>query len=145
MTQDDLGWLDTKINDSKWLRMTKDSTEHSLNESLWVQIIQVYRYSSFLRSVGSWIPDIKWLGDILERDHHTVYSVSLKETLFFCLFVFIVVNWTRAYVKKAITDMKKSSQATADIKPSKIKKTPQIKLTTSRFFSEVLYWKSRFQ
>jgi hypothetical protein len=41
-------------------------------------------------------------------------------------------------VVKAITDLEKSTKATAEVKPLKIK-TPQIKLTTSPFFSEVLY------
>ena len=80
MTQDDFGWLKTKVKDSKLHRMTQDSTRHSLNESLWVYIIQVYRYSSLLRSVGSWILDILWLGDILERDHHTVGGGRLLST-----------------------------------------------------------------
>ena len=33
---------------------------------------QIYSYSPLLRFVGSWYLDIQWLGDILERDHHTV-------------------------------------------------------------------------
>ena len=34
MTQDDLGWLGTKLNDSKWLRMTQNSYGNSMNDSL---------------------------------------------------------------------------------------------------------------
>ena len=32
-------------------------------------------YSSLLRSIGSWYLNIQWLGDILERDHHTVMQL----------------------------------------------------------------------
>ena len=32
----------------------------------------IWLYSSLLRSIGSWYLNIQWLGDILERDHHTV-------------------------------------------------------------------------
>ena len=34
---------------------------------------QIYSYSPLLRSVRSPYLDIQWLGDILERDHHTVH------------------------------------------------------------------------
>ena len=54
MTQDDLGWLETKLNDSKWLKMTQDSCGQSLNNSTGLKMSQVYSCSSFLESVWSW-------------------------------------------------------------------------------------------
>ena len=71
MTQNDLGWLETKLNDSEWLRMTQDPFGNNVNDLIWLYMSQVYSCSSFLRSIGSWYLDIQWLGDISERDNHT--------------------------------------------------------------------------
>ena len=38
MIQDDLGWLETKLNDSKWLRMTQNSYGNNMNDSIWLRM-----------------------------------------------------------------------------------------------------------